>query len=398
MPDEDQVDFDPDLIRKLVHDPDFIRLSSYADQPDIFRILGRTFTETWHSMLLAWLLNPKGSHELGFRPLTWFCGAMAVQNRGQAGRRWAHLAMFLDERCDPNVTPNEYGEGEYTYEQGERADVRITGLAIDASLHDDEHMVNGNFGTLVVEQKVFHTLTWKQLEVYKDYEESSRSENSWFVCGVVAPTRTIGEIIRERLAVDNYWSFLDYQRLHDEVLQPVLRHPKLNPRSRLIVEDYILALTSDTRGEALVISKEQRDLAISIRNRHATAFAMLVSALSAEDPPLPPILAETQGRASNPLALTINGERVAGDTGPEFILQVISHLSNLGLLHNLALPMQTGPKRYFLAETAVHPNGNPFLSPIHHVDANVWIEMNRSRESTLAMAQRLVKECKATIG
>lgn len=397
MPDEDQVDFDPDLIRKLVHDPDFIRLSSYADQPDIFRILGRTFTETWHSMLLAWLLNPKGSHELGFRPLTWFCGAMAVQNTGQAGRRWAHLAMFLDERCDPNVTPNEYGEGEYTYEQGERADVRITGLAIDTPLHNDEHMVQGSFGTLVVEQKVFHTLTLKQLEVYSDYEESSRSENSWFICGVVAPAKAF-EGIREKLVVDNYWSFLDYQRLHDEVLQPVLRHPKLNPRSRLIVEDYILALTSDTRGEALVISKEQRDLAISIRNRHARAFAMLVSALSAEDPPLPQILAETQGRASNPLALTINGERVEGDTGPEFILQVISHLIKLGLFRNLTLPLQTGPKRHFISETAVHPNGNPFLSPIHHVDANVWIEMNRSRESTMAMAQRLVKECKATIG
>lgn len=399
MNDANPAEFDPDLIRQLIHDPDFIRVSAYADKPNLFRILGRTFTETWHSMLLAWLLNPKGSHDLGFRPLAWFCGAMAVQTKekvGRAGRRWAHLALFLDEKCDPMVTPNEYGDGEYTYEKKERVDVRITGLALDASLYEDKAMLAGHLGTLIVEQKVMHSLTWAQLDVYKDYEENSKADDAWFLGGVVAPADAIQKI-QEKLAIDDYWSAIDYQQLHDEVLQPILRHPDLSQRSRLIVEDYILALTSDTGGKALVISKEQRDLAINLRNRHAKAFAMLASALQNDEDPLPTILTEPSSKSNTPLVLTINGEEVAGETSNEFILQVLKRLSNLGLLSKIPLPMQTSAKRHFIAETATHPNGNAFVNPYLYPAANFWIEMNRSRESTFALAQRLVKECGATL-
>lgn len=46
----------------LVADDRFERIEALATRPNLFRIVGRTFTETWHSMFLGWLMDPKGSH------------------------------------------------------------------------------------------------------------------------------------------------------------------------------------------------------------------------------------------------------------------------------------------------------------------------------------------------
>lgn len=56
------------LTQKLLHlvaDDRFAKIESLAKRPNLFRIVGRTHTETWHSMFLGWLLDPKGSHNLG---------------------------------------------------------------------------------------------------------------------------------------------------------------------------------------------------------------------------------------------------------------------------------------------------------------------------------------------
>ena len=56
----------------LIHDPQFIVFETQQNPPSIFNAVGRTYTETWHSALLGWLLNPKSSHGLGSFPLSRF--------------------------------------------------------------------------------------------------------------------------------------------------------------------------------------------------------------------------------------------------------------------------------------------------------------------------------------
>lgn len=64
-------------LASLVADAGFQRLSALQGQPNIFRAIGRTHTETWHSAFLGWLLDPKGSHQLGTFPLRRFLAMVA---------------------------------------------------------------------------------------------------------------------------------------------------------------------------------------------------------------------------------------------------------------------------------------------------------------------------------
>jgi len=66
----------------LVSDVRFQRFSELQSQPNLFRAVGRTYTETWHSAFLGWLLDPAGSHGLGTFPLKRFLAAAAGADIG----------------------------------------------------------------------------------------------------------------------------------------------------------------------------------------------------------------------------------------------------------------------------------------------------------------------------
>ena len=53
----------------LIADSNFIKLCHGFEKDNIFSIVGRTQQENWHSSFIAWILNPKGSHDLGHFPL-----------------------------------------------------------------------------------------------------------------------------------------------------------------------------------------------------------------------------------------------------------------------------------------------------------------------------------------
>jgi hypothetical protein len=67
-------------LAKLASDATFQRFSTLQGQPNIFRAIGRTHTETWHSAFLAWLLDPEGSHQLQTFPLKRFLATVADLN------------------------------------------------------------------------------------------------------------------------------------------------------------------------------------------------------------------------------------------------------------------------------------------------------------------------------
>lgn len=54
---------------RLVNDPDFDRLQLGLSEPNIFEILKITHAEIRHSNFLAWLLDPRGSHNWGDKVL-----------------------------------------------------------------------------------------------------------------------------------------------------------------------------------------------------------------------------------------------------------------------------------------------------------------------------------------
>jgi hypothetical protein len=50
---------------KLISDPSFLKFQSMINEPNIFKIIGRTHLERAHSNFWGWLIDPNGSHKLG---------------------------------------------------------------------------------------------------------------------------------------------------------------------------------------------------------------------------------------------------------------------------------------------------------------------------------------------
>ncbi|MBV9852722.1 MAG: PD-(D/E)XK nuclease family protein, partial [Armatimonadetes bacterium] len=77
----------------LLHDPLFVDFELQQEAPSVFRAVGRTHTETWHSALLGWLLNPGSSHDLGLFPLQRFI--LLIKNQNQAATHGIDLDDLL---------------------------------------------------------------------------------------------------------------------------------------------------------------------------------------------------------------------------------------------------------------------------------------------------------------
>ena len=143
LPTDDLVPFEIEIARLVSH-PDFIRLQQLSDRPNLFSAIGRTFTETWHSCFMGWLLDPRGSHQLGTFPLTRFLVTVAKDARppGRGGEsrdlpphyltppRLAELAILRD-LSDATVMPHERNAQEKQLGEYGRADVWIEDLEQD---------------------------------------------------------------------------------------------------------------------------------------------------------------------------------------------------------------------------------------------------------------------------
>ena len=49
----------------LESDPHFLQLEHWLNTPNLFQIVGKSDAERWHSAFWSWVLDPKGSHEMG---------------------------------------------------------------------------------------------------------------------------------------------------------------------------------------------------------------------------------------------------------------------------------------------------------------------------------------------
>src|SRR5437016_2683686 len=97
------------LILGLLHDPKFLQFESELEAPSIFHVVGRTFTETWHSTLLGWLFHPESSHGLGDYPLKRLILLLSIQSGLSYQEMGIDLKALLVQADFNNATarPNE---------------------------------------------------------------------------------------------------------------------------------------------------------------------------------------------------------------------------------------------------------------------------------------------------
>jgi PD-(D/E)XK nuclease superfamily protein len=372
------------LLTSLVTDPAFLRVQRLGQQANLFSILGRTYTETWHSMLLGWLLDPQGSHGFGDYGLHLLSGAVAGvgYSTQEQSELWANLAAFGNFRSTV-VTPNERSPHETAFKDGSRADVNVDHVHLEGSGRSLRRF------KLIVEQKVLARPAQAQLERYQ--ELCSRIADVTCLGVLVAPTELLGPVA-EYVQGSACWSALDFQALHDHVLVPLQEHPDIDDRARLIIGDYITCLRSWKRGIAPVITDRERQLAIDIYERHSEAFKIIKQALVDHDPP-----AEMpDGREEeddSPLLILIDGSEISGPTVPAFMQSALQHFDESGSLDSASsegkLPYPADLKRYLVNSRAEHPDGMEFRRP---VSAGKWfLDAHASRASAILKVGKLAR-------
>lgn len=386
-------------IARMISDPAFLKLHHANEQPNIFRVLGRTFTETWHSAFLGWLLDPQGSHGLNDFPLRRFLLAVADRavkpdNLPEAfltPEELAKEASLTRDFNDATVLPNERNRQEKVI--GPDKDMRI-----DVWIEDDEDDGGTNEVdaprrlVVIVEQKVKASLSPDQPHKYPDFIElqHSRLTSTKGVCVYLAPGagRASG-LSSHQIANDNRWYCMDYQDLYDYVLHPCLDRGRLRTDGAVLVDQYIRNLRSDTKYGRLAMIREDRELAKRIVNKYRDTLLTLAHILSEEDDPslenaLPSPKTSAYGKGL--MSISIVGQPpVEGESVPELLRAALQRLDIQGKLGDIEMPYGVARKTCLLNTTPQHPGGDAFRgSPVEYkttsrvIFGNVWYGRDRA--------------------
>lgn len=361
----------------LVSDLNFARIDSLAKRPNLFDIVGRTFTETWHSMFLGWLLDPKGSHKLHDYPLKRFL--VAVSNPTIFGENADFEAISkIAAICDlskAEVLPGQENKKEYQVNGVGRFDVFV-------KINDEENNLKV---IILIEQKVNEPVNKNQCEKYSNWVMTNFPEYT-LIPVLLAPGNTMS-ISSEQTIGSSDWFGIDYQILHDIVLTPIMRHPDLNSQVSILLEQYIDVLKIPHNGRKLAVTDEEKELALELYDKHREAFEAIQAALSdVTDISLVPITSN-----QTELVLYANGTKIEGNTVPEFFQKGLEFIvqNKKNELEQL-IPFATSSKRYLIAKEEKHPNGNSFVTPLNY--GGYYIEASKSRENAIKALAKILKE------
>lgn len=361
---------------KLVADERFASIKALAEKPSLFGIVGRTHTETWHSMFLAWLLDPSGSHGLGDFALRRFLLTLSSPDiqadEGENLEKIARIAA-LGKLSDAIVFPKEKERKEYLIEGGGRLDVFVQNITSD---DQKEKCV------LLIEQKVNAKIDKQQCSRYADWLWRKYPDSIKLVV-MLAPDDSLG-LSSLKTFGDPRWAAINYQTLHDLVLVPSLRSPIYNAQTKPFLEQYIEALRVTNGERKLAVTEEEKKLAGELYEMHKTAFDAIELALSGE------VELNLSGRPINSLKLLVNGETVEGASVPDFYNAILEYLLQGNIPISEFLPFSTGTKRYLIAEKPLHPGGNPFRAPIEQ--GALFMEAHKSRAQALKDVVRFLRK------
>lgn len=372
-----------DLI-DLVTDPAFLKLSQITTRPNMFACLARTYTETWHSMFLAWLLDPRGSHGLAGYPFRLLCRCASHSPWGSAASNWARLAALADADSI-DVTPNERDSQEHVFQDKSRPDVLIENIGYKASNGADLR------SQVVIEQKVCQPVDLSQLD---NYHAMVTAGSGVAFMGIVVAPRSRLDQHADHFSKSSVWTGIDYQILHDGLLEPCLSFPELSARTKFLLGEYIENLRIMKGASMDIIDGEVRDLALQLWEKHKGALQLLAKALNQEDDVAPIAeafeLAEEEGPR---LRMTINGRDISGETVPQFLLAYLTTLDHLGVLNEAErkqmMPYASSGRRYFISRSAIHPEGNPFVRPVSF--GGWFVEAHKSISGCLGMSKKFAR-------
>lgn len=376
----------------LISDPNFIRFTNIINEPNIFKVVGRTHTERWHSNFWGWLLDPKGSHSLQDYILNKLLLSLFDERCIKPTSDYlTNLTDLLTnvQKFNVNVIPNERDNTEKNKKGVGRFDIYVSGNIENGDSIDSNQKIN-----LIIEMKIGTKTRAKQSKKYADWLLSS-FPNDTNILIYILPTQQLGSS-PEATVGDDRWFCLDFQLLHDKLLLPVLKHPNLNEKVKSFIVQYIKNLRIPYKGLKMAITDEEKQIAKTLHEKHEDAFDAIYEALQAngidkydgyQD------ATKTSSRGSGKIAVKIGGNELEGNSVADLFSKVLKHIVDNGYVDKIAFPVEgSGRSRYIMSNESEpkHPNGKDFFIPISYKKYSLEAHMSRNR--SIKVLDELCKE------
>ncbi len=365
----------PERLVHLISESDFIRFQHVLNEPNIFKIVGRSHYERWHSCFWGWLLDPNGTHLLSdhalIRLLLLLADERMLKPASQPRFKLLQTLPTIEFR-DVQVTPNEFISNERSVDGVGRFDIFLT-----ASYKDGL----GRSGRLnvIFEFKIDSKPTKQQSKKYADWIFSAHPKDDNLLVYV---NPVLGASSEETVG-DKRWHCLDYQLLNDRVLAPLLEHPALNDKVKPFIIQYIKNLKIRQKGVKMAITDEEKKMALALYEKYSDVFDSIYDALKATNA-ISHSTSETappRGRAKGRLAVKVDGKVFAGEMVKDLFEKVLRHLVDSGGIRKLPLPWGTTNQRYIVSneKNPTHPNRRPFFYPVKYRQYSIESHYDRKR-------------------
>ena len=259
-------------ILTLLNDPTFLLFEADQEAPTIFNAVGRTHTETWHSALLGWLLDPRSSHGLGTYPLTRLLLLLQTQDELDTRQREVNLHHILVQGNLENarVRPNERDLTEVSVATVGRFDVLIDSIVYQ----------NWTDVQVLIEVKVKAAIDQTQCNKYIEYSRQRRKDNVYLLPVFVAPSIRLSKTPIELFGNDA-WIPVSFQEIYDDVIEPSLAHNDISVFGRFTLQEYVKTLKYRLNGgEPLALTQTDREMVQTLFERHEPALRALYEILS----------------------------------------------------------------------------------------------------------------------
>jgi hypothetical protein len=360
---------------ELISEPQFIKFEHMLSEPNIFKIVGRTHYERWHSCFWGWLLDANGSHLLSdytlIRLLFLLVDDKCLKAKDHEKQNLWDVLPTIDF-SEIEVTPNENTSNETSVTGVGRFDIYLTAKFTDSLNHQGRLNV-------IIELKIDSKPNEQQSKKYADWLFRKHAED---VNLLIYLTPKLLDTSKATTG-DDRWYCLDYQLLNDKLLLPLLDHPTLNDKVKPFIVQYVKNLKIRYRGIKMAITNEEKRMAVALYEKYSDVFDSIYDALVSTgtiDYSTSDIVTGT-GRESGRIAVKINGRVFSNETLKQLIEDVLKYLVDTDLLSRLPMPWGTSNQRYIITneDPPKHPNGKGFFYPVRYKGFTMESHYSRDR-------------------
>lgn len=344
-------------------------------EPNIFKIVGRTHYERWHSCFWGWLLDTNGSHLLSdytlIRLLFLLVDDKSLKAKDHEKQKLWDVLPTIDF-SEVEVTPNENTSNETSVTGVGRFDIFLTAKFTDSLNHKGRLNV-------IIELKIDSKPNGQQSKKYADWLFKNHSEDVNLL--IFFTTKLIDT--SKATTGDDRWYCLDYQLLNDKLLLPLLDHPTLNDKVKPFIVQYVKNLKIRYRGIKMAITNEEKRMAVALYEKYSDVFDSIYDALvsiGTIDHSTSDVVPDT-GRGSGRIAVKVNGHIFSNETLKQLIEDVLKYLVDADLLSKLPMPWGTSNQRYIITneDPPKHPNGKDFFYPVRYNGFTMESHYSRDR-------------------